>query len=70
MGRETKGTRPGSEQKGSMKHVPNGREGRKTASEGAPRPMKERAVPIAGKGVASLSEVWRWKRLRIRDPYD
>ena len=35
---------------GLMKHVPNGHE-RKTARDGTPGPMKERAVPTAGKVV-------------------
>ena len=37
-----------------MKHVPNGREGRKTARDGTLGPMKERAVPTAGKVVIYL----------------
>ena len=50
------------------KHVPHGREERKTARDGTPGPKKERAVPIAGKIVIELFEQWRRKNLRIENP--
>ena len=38
---------------------------RKTARDGTPGPMKERAVPTAGQVVIKLVERWRRKNLRI-----